>query len=124
MPKIILTRFATSCEKLMLNTIHALQSSYINLFLLLFVDNNTKNLSHVVETVDLIIEFYLRRNMPLSGFGAFKKNDKMVKQSLLRGIENFWSSDWELGKPVPSHAFPRVNDSNSWRKAFRPDWYG
>jgi hypothetical protein len=128
--KIILTtRSAASWHKSMQHTIHALQSSYINHFLLLFADERTRTLSHLA---DLIITYYFRGSIPVYGRQVFEEHNEMVKEIVLREKREFLefrlTDGWEplcefLGKEVPSHEFPWVNDSSSWRKAFRLDWY-
>jgi len=127
--KIILTtRTTTSWHKSMLRTIHALQSSYMNRFLLLFADERTKTLSHLV---DLVIKYYFRGSIPLCGMEVFEEHNEMVKDIASRENREFLEFNlgdgWVplctfLGKEMPSHEFPRVNDSSSWRKAFRLDW--
>jgi hypothetical protein len=128
--KIILTtRSATSWQKSMLNTIHALQSSHINRFLLLFVNERKRNLSHLV---DLIIQYYFRGSIRRNGIEVFGQHNDMIKEIALRDKREFLEfrlgDGWEplcefLGKPMPEHEFPRENDTRSWRKAFRLDWY-
>lgn len=128
--KIILTtRSADSWQKSMLSTIHALQSSCVNRFLLLFEDERTRKLSNLA---DLIIAHYFRGNIRLNGVEVFEKHNEMVRQIALREkrvwLEFELGSGWEplcefLGEEVPGHGFPRVNGSRSWRRTFRLDWY-
>ena len=123
--KIILTtRSEESWHKSMSSTIHALQSSYINHFLLLFADERTRKLSHLVN---LIIKYYLRGSIPNSGVGVFEEHNSMVRDIALkqkREILEFKVGDgWKplcefLEKPVIDHQFPHANDSQYWREAF------
>ena len=126
--KIILTtRSAASWHNSMLRTIHALQSSYVNHFLLLFSDERTRNLSNLA---DLIIKYYFHGSIQAHGMRVFEEHNEVVRQIALRGKRQFLEfklgDGWEplcefLRKPVPSEEFPRVNDTLSWRKTFRLD---
>ncbi|KAE9376155.1 hypothetical protein N431DRAFT_371218 [Stipitochalara longipes BDJ] len=128
--KIILTtRSAASWQKSMLRTIHSLQSSYIIRLLLLNADQRTKNLSHLM---DLVITYYFNGSIPHNGVKVFEKHNNMIKEMAIvekRECLEFRLGDgWEplcefLGKEVPEHSFPRVNDTQSWRGAFGLGWY-
>lgn len=127
--KIILTtRSAESWHKSMLSTIHALQSSYINRFLLLFADERTRKLSHLV---DLIIKYYFHGSIPKRGLEVFEEHNSMARDISLkqkREILEFKVGDgWKplcefLGKSAICHEFPRTNDSQAWRNAFTLDY--
>ena len=123
--KIILTtRSPTSWQKSMLRTIHAVQSSYFNSFMLLFADTDAKALSRLL---DLIIKHYFHGNVPKFGMEVFEKHNKIVRDIALAEKREFLEfrlgDSWEplcrfLEKPVPDTDFPRVNSSEAFREAF------
>ena len=128
--KIILTtRTAEGWHKSMLRTIWALQNSRINRFLILFSDQRTKELSHLV---DMVIDRYFGGDVRLNGIEVFEQHNALIRENSLREKREFLEyrlgDGWEglcefLGKPVPDQELPRVNDTLSFRKTFRLDLY-
>src|SRR6266498_4395670 len=85
--KIILTtRSPESWHNSMLRTIHALHSSYLHRFLLLFSSNEAKSLSSLL---DLIIESYFHGDVKGRGVGAFERHNEMVRELAKRGKREF-----------------------------------
>jgi hypothetical protein len=112
----------------MLCTIYALQTSYINRFLLLFADEWTKDLSYLA---DLIIKYYFDGSIRRNGIEVFEKHNEMIKEIAFTEKREFLEfrlgDGWDplckfLGKDVPEHDFPRVNDTRSWRRDYGLDW--
>jgi hypothetical protein len=127
--KIILTtRSSQGWLKSMMRTIHALQTSRLDRFLLRFADAHLKSVSYVM---DLIFEYYFKGDVPEKGESVFMKHNKLVRElaeSQKREVLEFELGDgWEplcdfLRRPMPDMEFPHVNDSESFRAAFRLDW--
>ncbi|KAK0115675.1 hypothetical protein ONS95_000057 [Cadophora gregata] len=127
---ILTTRSSTSWHTSVLRTIHALQSSYLNRFLLLF---SAAYLNRISSLMDLIIEHYFRGNIPHFGVQVFKEHNEMVRRSAKdegRELLEFNLGDgWVelcrfLGKDVPDLDFPHVNERDSWRRSFGLGWSG
>lgn len=126
--KIILTtRPKDGWLKSMIRTIHALHISRLDRFMLLFATHQTKSASHLL---DLIISHYFRGAIPIFGREVFQTHNDMVKEislALDRDFLEFEIGDgWRplcefLGKPLPDLDFPHVNDSDSFRAAFKLD---
>ncbi|KAH6702881.1 putative NAD dependent epimerase/dehydratase [Leptodontidium sp. MPI-SDFR-AT-0119] len=127
---ILTTRSEVSWQSSMMRTIHALQTSYLNRFLLLFSDPQVKRISSLM---DLIITYYFRGSVPLFGVEVYEKHNEMVRAAAKaegRELLEFQLGDgWEklcgfLGKPVPHLGFPHVNERDSWRRSFGLGWSG
>jgi Sulfotransferase domain len=95
----------------------------------LFADKRRKKRSHLV---DLIIKYYFHGSIPDNGVEIFEQHNDMIKDIVWRDKREFLEfklgDGWEalcefLGKDIPEIDFPRENDTKSWRKAFRVDWY-
>merc|ERR1719262_1149059 len=74
---ILTTRSAESWHASMLRTIHALQTSYLNRFLLLFSAAYIKRISSLM---DLIIEHYFRSSILQFVKQVFKDHNEMVRR--------------------------------------------
>jgi hypothetical protein len=95
--------------------------------MLLFANSHIKSVSHLL---DRIIFHYFGGSIPLCGESTFEEHNDMVENLCLGNdrdflkfeLENGWEPLCEfLGKDVPSMEFPHVNDSDSFRAAFRLD---
>ncbi|KAH8602274.1 hypothetical protein B0O99DRAFT_735718 [Bisporella sp. PMI_857] len=127
--KIILTTRSTrSWLASMTSTIHALQSSKWNRFLLQFSSAHVQSQS---QLVDLIIEHYFNGSIPLHGAEAFEKHNETVRKVANhegRDILEYKLGDgWEplckfLGKDLPDTMFPHVNKRERWRVSFGLTW--
>lgn len=123
--KIVLTtRSTASWHMSMLRTIHALQASRLNRFLLLFADANPKALT---KLLDLIIAFYFKGDIKKYGKQVFEEHNDRVKmlaqeQSrdlLVYEVREGWGPLCAfLGKEMPGTVFPRVNDTKDFRVSF------
>ncbi|PVH70655.1 hypothetical protein DL98DRAFT_472433 [Cadophora sp. DSE1049] len=127
---VLTTRSPTSWHSSMLRTIHALQTSYLNRFLLLFSSPYLKRISSLM---DLIIEYYFRRSIPRFGKDVFEGHNEMVAKiarAERRELLEFKLGDgWEelcgfLDKPEPDLDWPHVNERESWRRSFGLGWSG
>ncbi|KAH7336626.1 hypothetical protein BKA65DRAFT_402987 [Rhexocercosporidium sp. MPI-PUGE-AT-0058] len=121
---ILTTRSAASWHSSMMHTIHALQTSYLNRFLILFSDHHVKRISSLM---DLIIKHYFLGSIPRFGIEVYEEHNEKVRAVATaegRELLEFKLGDgWEelcafLGKTVPDLEFPHVNERNSWRRSF------
>ncbi|KAG4433270.1 hypothetical protein IFR05_011240 [Cadophora sp. M221] len=125
---ILTTRSAASWYSSMMRTIHALQTSNLNRFLLLFSDPHVRRISSLM---DLIIKYYFRGSIPLFGIEGYEEHNEIVRAAARaegRELLEFQLGDgWEelcgfLGKPGPDLEFPHVNERDSWRRSFGLGW--
>lgn len=126
--KIILTtRPKEGWHKSMLRTIHALHTSRLDRFMLIFANSHIKSVSHLL---DRIIYDYFGASIPQFGERTFEKHNDMVEKFCLDNDKDFLKFElgdgWDplcdfLGKDAPDMEFPHVNDCDSFRAAFRLD---
>ncbi|KAH7403071.1 hypothetical protein BKA64DRAFT_440572 [Cadophora sp. MPI-SDFR-AT-0126] len=130
---ILTTRSPTSWHDSMLRTIHALQTSPLNRFLLLF---SSPFLRRISSLMDLTIECYFRSSIEHCGKEVFEEHNEMVRRLAAekgRDVLEFrlGVDGWEVlcgflgrGRPVGVVEFPRVNERESWRRSFGLGWSG
>lgn len=124
---ILTTRSTASWHISMLRTIHALYSSRLSRFLLLFRDKDTQQQSRLN---DLIVKYYFRGDIKKHGRDVFEEHNQMVRDVAKREGREFlefeigdgWSALCKfLKKEAPIGSFPRANEAESWRKVMGLD---
>lgn len=124
---ILTTRTPSSWYRSMIRTIHSLQTSPLDRFLVLFASPYIKLVSRVM---DLIVEHYFEGSISEHGERVFESHNELVRNTAAcqqRDFLEFQIGDgWRplcefLGKAEPEMDFPHVNDAKSFRAAFKLD---
>lgn len=111
----------------MIKTIDSLHTSRLDRFLLLFA---TPHIKSVTRLLDLIIQYYFEGSISQHGEAVFETHNEQVRlmaHEQQRDILEYQIGDgWDpicefLGRAEPDMEFPHVNDTKSFRSAFRLD---